>query len=148
VGGACEEYLTNPHWKQVNAEIAHIKGERPKSPRYDPDQPDSERQGHGNLMLLCPKHHKLIDRLEPGDYPSAVLHEMKNRHLSHPGSKPWCGEAQLVEYARLAIRDALQAAAVWGEESTIGAATQPATARIAQPANQAVQASANRHSRR
>jgi hypothetical protein len=54
LGGGCEEKMTDPVWRQVNGEIAHIKGEKPTSARYDADQADDERQGFYNLMLVCP----------------------------------------------------------------------------------------------
>jgi len=100
----CEDKLTDPKWKQVNAEIAHIKGERPGSARYDAEQPDRERQGYENLMLLCPKHHKLVDRLEPDEYDVDRLQEMKARHLlDRQVGEQWCTEDEAERFARLAL---------------------------------------------
>jgi hypothetical protein len=45
-------------------EMAHIKGERARANRYDPDQSSTERNAYGNLILLCPNHHTLIDKPE------------------------------------------------------------------------------------
>jgi hypothetical protein len=100
---SCEEQLTDPEWKQVAAEIAHIKGEKPTSARYDPQQPDDERQGFHNLLLLCPKHHKLIDRLTPDDFSVDRLIEMKNKHLDHLADTEWCSDEQAAAFAQLAI---------------------------------------------
>jgi hypothetical protein len=100
----CEERLTNPEWKQVNGEVAHIKGERPGSARYDANQPDTERQGHNNLMLLCPRHHKLIDRLEPGEFTVDRLTEMREMHLSHAPNTRWCTDDEAERLAILAIQ--------------------------------------------
>jgi hypothetical protein len=69
---ACEQHLTNPAWKEVIADIAHIAGERPGSARFDPSMTDIERHSYENLMLLCPTHHRTIDRLGPDDL---------NRHM-------------------------------------------------------------------
>jgi hypothetical protein len=44
--------------------MAHIKGERPGANRYDPNQSPTERNVYGNLILLCPNHHTLIDKPE------------------------------------------------------------------------------------
>jgi hypothetical protein len=87
----CEENLTKPGWKQVAGEVAHIKGEHDGSARYDIDQPDAERQGYDNLMLLCPKHHKLVDRQEPDNYPDAAVRD-------------WCTQEEALRFARLAIQ--------------------------------------------
>jgi hypothetical protein len=32
----CDERLTDPHWQRVNADVAHIRGEKPGAARYDP----------------------------------------------------------------------------------------------------------------
>jgi hypothetical protein len=101
----CEENLTRAEWAQVNAEIAHIKGEKPTSARYDPDQADTDRQGYDNLMLLCPKHHKLIDRLEPLDYDVPRLVEMRELHISHEAAVQWATDEQLEIFAILAVQD-------------------------------------------
>jgi hypothetical protein len=43
-------------------EMCHIKGAKPTAARYDPAQSASERHSFDNLVLLCRKHHKIIDR--------------------------------------------------------------------------------------
>lgn len=43
-------------------EMCHIRAVSPHGPRYDPTQPDSERNEEQNLLLLCPTHHNLIDQ--------------------------------------------------------------------------------------
>ena len=45
-------------------EMAHIKGKRPGSNRYDSIQNDDERDLYQNLILLCPNHHTEIDKPE------------------------------------------------------------------------------------
>ncbi len=45
----CEQKLTDSAWKQVEAEV-YIKGEKPGSARYDPNQDDGDRQGFENLI--------------------------------------------------------------------------------------------------
>jgi hypothetical protein len=101
----CEEQLTDPKWKMVNAEVAHINGENPGSARYDPDQLDSDRQGFDNLMLLCPKHHKLVDKLRPDDYPVELLQRMKKRHLEHEAEGGWLSEEQAERFAAQLIAE-------------------------------------------
>ncbi|MCW2904672.1 MAG: hypothetical protein JWO67_6937 [Streptosporangiaceae bacterium] len=45
------------------AEIAHIRSETPGGPRHDPAYVD-EINGSDNLLLLCGKHHRAVDRHE------------------------------------------------------------------------------------
>ena len=62
-------------------EMAHIRGDRPGSNRYDPSQTRAERDGYENLVLLCPNHHTLIDRPENEDrYSVDFLKDMKAEH--------------------------------------------------------------------
>lgn len=98
----CDEKLTDPAWKEVNAEVAHICGERPGAARYDPSMPDEERNGYDNLLLLCPKHHKLIDRLDPDGHPVELLREMKAHSAEHGSrARPWATSDALTRYAVL-----------------------------------------------
>ena len=50
----------DPH--ALVAEITHIRGEKPRSARYNPDMSDKERNDPDNLIVLCPTHHTLIDK--------------------------------------------------------------------------------------
>jgi len=62
-------------------EMAHIKGNKLGSNRYDFDQSAIERDSYENLILLCPTHHTLIDKLENVDrFTVENLHEMKRVH--------------------------------------------------------------------
>ena len=66
-------------------EIAHIRDEQPpRDPsvnigwRYWPnDLTQDERNQFGNLLLLCPPCHKLIDRIKPRDFSPELLYEWK-----------------------------------------------------------------------
>ena len=60
-------------------EVCHICGDKPRSKRYDPAQTDAERQGFSNLILLCPKHHIMIDDNET-TFLVSVIKQMKKRH--------------------------------------------------------------------
>jgi hypothetical protein len=68
-----------------NVEIAHIRGAVPGAPRYDPAMTDDERRSFANLILLCTPHHKIVDRLHPGDYPVEVLADWKAQHERDAG---------------------------------------------------------------
>jgi len=63
----------------VIGEAAHIAGEKPSSPRYDPNMTDQERNGYPNLIYMCPNCHSTIDTLVE-DYPTELLLRMKSEH--------------------------------------------------------------------
>lgn len=61
----------------VAVDIAHIRGAKPGSARYDPTMTNDQRRAFANLILLCGPHHKLVDRLAPDDYPPQTLEQWK-----------------------------------------------------------------------
>jgi hypothetical protein len=63
----------------VVGEVCHIKGEKPRSARYDAAQTDDERHGYGNLVAMCRKHHRVVDN-EKTNYPLEELLAMKSEH--------------------------------------------------------------------
>jgi hypothetical protein len=65
----------------VVGEMCHIKGEKPKAARYDPNQTDRERDSFENLILLCGTHHTIIDGDEK-KYTVERLTAMKAKHKS------------------------------------------------------------------
>ncbi len=81
----CNERLTveqaahsAPH---TLGQMAHIKGEKKGSNRYDEDQTDEQRDSYQNLILLCPNHHTLIDKPENEEmYTVEALLEIKTTH--------------------------------------------------------------------
>lgn len=60
----------------VTGEICHIRSASPGGPRFDKTQSESERHGASNLLLLCARHHKIIDS-ESEQYPVSVLEAIK-----------------------------------------------------------------------
>jgi hypothetical protein len=67
----------------VTGEICHIHAASQNGPRFDKTQTDAERHASANLILLCPRHHKIVDS-EPKKYTVSVLEEMK-RNREQPG---------------------------------------------------------------
>lgn len=61
----------------VIGEECHIEAQSPGGPRYNPDLSDVD--GHENLILLCPSHHKIIDS-NPEEYTVEKLKKMKADH--------------------------------------------------------------------
>lgn len=60
--------------------VAHIVADAPDGPRGDPVRSPHGVNEVSNVMLLCSKHHKLIDVDEVDNYPEARLLEMKAAH--------------------------------------------------------------------
>ncbi len=60
----------------VTAQICHIHAAKKKGPRYEASQTEDERHGFGNLLLLCPRHHIVVDA-EPQTYTAEKLREFK-----------------------------------------------------------------------
>lgn len=63
----------------VTAEICHIRALSPGGPRYDKDQTSGERNSAANLILICGRHHKIIDT-EIATYTTATLLQIKQGH--------------------------------------------------------------------
>lgn len=66
----------------IVGEIAHIIAANRQGPRGKADISPEELNKHSNLILLCQKHHKIIDD-NPKIYSVQVLSQMKGDHESH-----------------------------------------------------------------
>lgn len=86
-GGRCEfegcNELLSEDWltgKTVNgSQIAHILPVA-KSARHFKGQEEYKKTDINNLMLICYKHHNLIDKSAPEDYSEERLLKMKQKH--------------------------------------------------------------------
>ncbi|MDP3743696.1 MAG: HNH endonuclease signature motif containing protein [Methylotenera sp.] len=63
----------------ITGEICHIKAASSGGPRFDKTQGDIERHAASNLLLLCGRHHKIIDS-EPEKYTVEFLTNLKRNH--------------------------------------------------------------------
>ncbi|MFJ5608195.1 hypothetical protein ACIQCJ_02195 [Streptomyces sp. NPDC093221] len=64
-------------------EIAHIRAAEEGGPRADKTMTNNERRAFENLLLLCAKHHQLIDDTETRHrYSRTFLEGVKRRHES------------------------------------------------------------------
>lgn len=82
-GNKCAfETCSNPIFEDdgtLTGECCHIHAYSKSGPRYDPMQTDEDRNGYDNLILLCSRHHKIIDSnsiLYTADY----LRSLKKKH--------------------------------------------------------------------
>lgn len=51
----------NTRVKICNSEVCHIRARRENGPRWDASQSEEDNRGDGNLVLLCRKHHAVVD---------------------------------------------------------------------------------------
>ena len=65
----------------VTGEIAHIKSVSANGSRFDRKQTDEERHSFDNLILLCGRHHRVID-VEVEKYSVKYLLKIKHEHES------------------------------------------------------------------
>lgn len=81
------------------AEIAHIRSEVPGGPRHDANY-RGDINGAENLLLLCGKHHRVVDRHEDL-YPVDELERWKVDQIATAGSGTPLTDADLRSYQRL-----------------------------------------------
>jgi len=60
--------------------LCHIIGESPRGPRGDPTKSELMAQDPENIILLCGRHHDIVDNNER-EYPVVRLKQMKNNHI-------------------------------------------------------------------
>ena len=77
----CAEMIVEVSTGTVLGEVCHIKAANPAGPRFDPQQSAAERHGYDNLILMCAKHHTVIDDDEES-YTVERLLGMKAHHES------------------------------------------------------------------
>lgn len=75
----CKLELTPDGDKETLGEMAHIVARSKKGPRGDRSLTSAERDKYNNLILLCPTHHKEIDK-NHRDWPVEKLLEEKEKH--------------------------------------------------------------------
>jgi hypothetical protein len=63
----------------VTAEICHIRALKERGPRYDKTQTSEERNATANLILMCGRHHKIIDT-ETKKFTTPALLAIKRAH--------------------------------------------------------------------
>lgn len=59
--------------KICNTEVCHIHARRENGPRWNPSQTSEENRSDGNLLLLCRKHHAVVDDLRNLEYYTAAI---------------------------------------------------------------------------
>lgn len=68
----------------ISGEICHIHASKAGGPRFDVAQNDAERHGYDNLLLLCRRHHKIVDD-QHIVYTADALREIKTLRAKEMG---------------------------------------------------------------
>jgi hypothetical protein len=82
--------------------VAHIVADTPTGPRGDPVRSRQLSNSVGNLLLLCYKHHKLIDVDEVKEHPEERLLAMKAAHEARVDTVTDIGEDRASHILRYA----------------------------------------------
>lgn len=85
----------------ITGEICHIRARSERGPRFDVTQSEDERQGFDNLVLLCRRHHKMVDA-EPDMYSVEALEEIKRIREAEMGRPEQATDAF---YAKILLGD-------------------------------------------
>lgn len=75
----CKTPVIDRETRSVLCQICHIKGENNGAARFDEKQTPRDRQAFDNLILMCGKHHKIIDD-NPAKYQAEALFARKAEH--------------------------------------------------------------------
>ena len=83
----CPQSLVDTNTGKVTGKICHIKARSPRWPRYDPSQTNEERHAFENLLLMCQRHHDIID-FDVETYTVEKLQEIKQQHEAQSSGEP------------------------------------------------------------
>jgi hypothetical protein len=102
------------------ADIAHIRSSTPAGPRFDANFP-GDTDDPDNLLLLCGKHHRPVDRHEAA-YPVSEMLEWKRAQRAGAGSGTELSQADLRNYTRLSEEERRALAEIARLAQRVGAA--------------------------
>jgi hypothetical protein len=85
----------------VTGEVCHIRARNEGGPRFDMAQTESERHDFDNLVLLCRRHHKVVDA-QPDVYSAEALQSIKSMHEKTMGRPEQATDSF---YAKILIGD-------------------------------------------
>jgi len=69
----------------VSGEICHIKAQRKGGPRFDSKQTENERHDVDNLLLLCRRHHVIVDS-DTGTWTVDALQQIRQIRETYGGT--------------------------------------------------------------
>lgn len=93
----CTNTIVDRSTLTVTGKVCHIKAKGELGPRYDKSQTDEERHGFQNLILLCGKHHDIVDDKSQVDkFTVEILTGYKKRHEQTGNNELSQDDAKLV----------------------------------------------------
>ena len=96
----CEDSLFEKHL--FVGELAHICAVSVAGPRFDITLSADDLRAEKNLMLLCHRHHRLVDAF-PDEYSVSILESMKHKHEQQFEKSPLILENEKVVSAKKVI---------------------------------------------
>lgn len=82
----CTNSIVDQNTLTTTGKVCHIKAKSKLGPRWDKSQTDEERHGFQNLILLCGKHHDIIDdKSQSEKFTVEILTGYKKKH-EQPGN--------------------------------------------------------------
>ncbi len=75
----CTTTIVDPKEDVVYGEVCHIEGNEPGAARHNPQRATNTLNDIDNLILLCERHHKLVDA-DPDNYTVPFLKQIKLAH--------------------------------------------------------------------
>ncbi len=116
----CIQLLVSEH-RVVVGEMAHLIAKSPKGPRGPKDSPADHR--YGNLILLCPTHHTLVDKAPNGQFPPDLLRRWKSEHEARVrralSVRQYSDVTELANDVELLLQENHQAWLTYGPESSV-----------------------------
>lgn len=90
--------------KICNTEVCHIHARREYGPRWDASQSSEENRSDGNLVLLCRKHHSIIDDRRNEDfYTPELLRAWKAKQEAQGGTPPAPDDIEAIKQANVIV---------------------------------------------
>ncbi len=108
----CIEGATEFDEDVVVGEMAHINSDKEDGPRYDPNYPKELLHTYDNLILLCPTHHRLVDK-QDSTYTAEELRKWKKEHeewikKTYESAMPTVGFTELEQVCKAIVTPPFQ----------------------------------------
>jgi hypothetical protein len=111
-GDECVKFLSADD-PTIIGEMAHVIGKKPNGPRGVLKGGDDT---YANLILLCPTHHREVDKSPEGVFPAKLLHQWKSDHeeaIRETLAVPFYND--ISELCRAMLRLLIENHAIWSQ---------------------------------
>jgi|ERR1035437_142787 hypothetical protein len=110
----CTNAIVDRNTLTTTGKVCHIKAKSNLGPRWDKSQTDEERHGFQNLILLCGKHHDIVDdKSQEKKFTVEILTGFKKKHEQTGNNELSQDDAKLARrlidsYLKIDARDEAQ----------------------------------------